>query len=115
MEIRIKKEYQKIAKRFCGVMWKVGCEHLDFLDCHEVQDNRQYYDIEKGITLKWMWKEAKYWLSCYYESGHCRCDDRFLSKDDYKIWVQETGYLKRFIKAIEKFDDLDVVIEEGFE
>jgi hypothetical protein len=47
--------------------------------------------------------EADYWLSCYYESGNVRNDFRFDSADDYKVWLSETGKLKRFIKAYEPF------------
>lgn len=56
--------------------------------------------------------EADYLLSCYYEEGNCRCDDRHLSKEDYKIWVSETGMLKRFINAYEPFIK-DMICEEG--
>ena len=109
----IKKEYQKICKRFDDVMNYICCEFLMISDGKgEVYDDRRHYDVEDGITLKWMHEEADYWLSCYYEEGNVRCDDRHEGKEAYKIWLAETGRLKRLLKAIEKFGDLGVCVEE---
>lgn len=109
----IKKEYMKICKRFDEVMNFIGCEHLMVADGEgEVYDDRRYYDVQNGITLQWMVDEAAYWLSCYYEPGHCRCDDKHDGKEGYKIWLAETGRLKRLLKALKKYGDLNVCIEE---
>ena len=112
----------KIVKRWNDIMWTIGLEHEelptspdDDLFYGEMANNRKYYGIEDGVTYGYLKDELKYWLSCYYESGNCRCDDRFESEDDYKIWVSETGKLKRFIKALEKYDDFDMVIMWGEE
>lgn len=115
----IKKEYLKIAKRFDRIMWDLGIEYLCVVkatdgDCSSIYDDRKYYDIEDGVTIGWMQREAEYWLSCYYEPGHCRCDDKHEGKDGYKVWVSETGKLNRLIKALEKYD-ATAVIEDGFE
>lgn len=86
----IKKEYKKICKRFDGVMWDIGCEYLALSDGKsEIFSDRRYYNVEKGVTLQWMHDEASYWLSCYYEPGHCRCDDKMTEKRDIRF-----GFLK---------------------
>lgn len=99
----------KILKRFNSVMYDICCEHLVLPG--EPGDMRQYYGVEDGVTVGWMLHEAKYWLSCYYEPGHCRHDDKFIDEYEYKIWVSETGKLKRLIKRLEKLDEDDLVIE----
>ena len=82
-------------KRYNNIMYTCGYEHSTI-------GTRYSEDTEKW-NLRDMVAEADYLLSCYYEEGHCRCDDRFLSKEDYKIWVSETGKLQRFIDAYEPF------------
>ena len=100
----------KIVKRWDSVMNSIGCEYLMINDClSELEHHKKYYDIEEGISVDWMWNEASYWLSCYYESGNCRCDDRFYSSDCYKIWLSETGKLKRLVALLEKMEDIIVV------
>lgn len=112
----------KIVKRWNGIVCDIGLEYEslptssdDDLFYGEIASNRKYYGVEDGVSYGYMKREMKYWLSCYYEEGHCRCDDRFLSKEDYKIWVSETGKLKRFIKALEKYDPDEMVIIWGEE
>ena len=93
---------QKIVNRWDSVMNSIGCEYLTIDDrLSELEHHKEYYDVEDGISIGWMLKEAKYWLSCYYESGNVRCDDRFFNEDCYKIWVSETGKLKRLIAKLE--------------
>lgn len=102
----IKEKYKSLVRRFDSVMMDIGCEHLVLGDGKsEVYTRRKYYDVEDGITTDWMWSEATYWLSCYYESGNVRCDDRFIDKDCYKIWVSETGKLKRLIAKLEPLEN----------
>lgn len=106
---------QKIVDRWNRVMNNICCEHLAINTyLSELEREKQYYDIAEGITIEWMLKEAKYWLSCYYETGNCRCDDRFEGKDEYSAWVSETGMLKRLIGALEKMEN-EVVVEWGEE
>ena len=91
-------------------MGSIGCEHITIdIELSELEDKKTYYDVEDGISVDWMLNEAKYWLSCYYESGNVRCDDRFRGEDEYKIWVSETGMLKRLIARLEKMDDSMIV------
>ena len=58
-----------------------------------------------------MLEEAEYWLSCYHESGNVRCDNRFGDSENYKIWVSETGILKRLITRLEKMENSMMVVE----
>lgn len=101
---------QKLVNRWNSVMNSICCEHITInTKLSELDSKRQYYGTENGITVEWMIKEAKYWLSCYYESGHCRCDDRFDSKEAYKEWVSETSKLKRLIATLEKMKNTVIV------
>lgn len=100
---------EKIVKRFNNVMGFICCEHVTIgTRLSELEDHKEYYQVENGVSIGWMLAEAKYWLSCYYESGNVRCDDRFLDEENYKIWVSETGKLKRLITKLESMDDFMV-------
>lgn len=100
---------QKLINRWNDIMNDIGCEHLTIgTRLSELETKKEYYDVENGITIKWMLHEAEYWLSCYYEVGHCRCDDRFEGKEEYKSWVSETGRLKRLISSLKKMDNIVV-------
>ena len=91
-------------------MNSICCEYITIdTELSELEFHKTYYDIEDGISVDWMLNEAEYWLSCYYESGNVRCDDRFYGEDEYKIWVSETGMLKRLIARLKKMDDCMVV------
>lgn len=101
---------QKIVNRWDSVMNSIGCEYLMICDrLSELEHHKEYYGVEDGISVGWMFSEASYWLSCYYESGNVRCDDRFIDEDNYKIWLSETGKLKRLIARLEKMEDSIVV------
>ena len=102
---------QKLVNRWNSVMNDIGCEHLTIgTRLSELEEHKQYYDIENGISVGWMFSEASYWLSCYYEEGNVRCDDRFCGKDSYNMWLSETGRLKRLIAKLEKLED-DMIVE----
>lgn len=90
-----KLDMEKTIKRYNSLMEDIGCEHKTI--------NGRFSEETDGWNIRDMVAEADYWLSCYYESGNIRCDDRFDSKEEYKIWLSETGKLKRFIKAYEPF------------
>lgn len=107
----------KIIKRWNDLMYTLCFEYEelptssdDDLRFSEVASMRKYYGVEDGVTYGYLKGNLKYWLSCYYEHGHCRYEDRLEDKESYKTWVSETGKLKRFIKALEKYDDDEVVI-----
>lgn len=101
---------EKLVKRWNNVMNDIGCEYLTIgeslseLDCH-----RTYYGVEKGISVEWMLKKAKYWLSCYFEDGNVRCDDRKLGEEEYKVWLSESGKLKRLVERLKKESNAMVV------
>ena len=86
---------ERALKRYNDVMYDVGYEHSTI--------GTSFSENTENWNLRDMVAEADYVLSCYYEPGHARCEDRHLSSDDYKMWVSETGKLKRFIKAYEPF------------
>ena len=102
---------QKLVNRWNDLVNDIGLEYLTInTNYSELESQKRYYNVEEGISIAWMLKEAKYTLSCYYESGNCRCDDRFESKHCYKIWVSETGRLKRLIATLEKMEN-ELVVE----
>lgn len=103
---------QKIVNRWNDVMDYICCEHVTIdTKLSELETHKEYYGVENGISIEWMISEAKYWLSCYYESGNVRCDDRFIDEDNYKIWVSETGKLKRLIARLEEMEESCKVAE----
>lgn len=53
-----------------------------------------------GWNLRDMVAECDYLLSTYYEYGYANCD---MMEDDRKVWLSETGMLRRFIKRYEPF------------
>ena len=97
---------QKLVNRWNDVMNSICCEHVAIgTNLSELESHGSYNRIDNSISTDWMIKEAQYWLSCYYESGHIRCDERFEDEQYYKIWVSETGKLKRLIALLEKNKD----------
>lgn len=103
---------QKIVNRWNSVMNDIGCEHVTIgTRLSELESHKGYYDTPHGVSASWMLKEAKYWLSCYYEEGNVRCDDKHYDKDSYKVWLSETGKLKRLICKLEIIDE-DAMIAE---
>lgn len=101
---------EKIVNRWDSVMNSIGCEHVTIKDrLSELECHKSYYGVEEGISVGWMFSEASYWLSCYYEEGNVRHDDKSYSKDSYKIWLSETGKLKRLIARLENMDDCMIV------
>lgn len=107
----IKKKYANIVKRYNKVMNTIGCEHVTLAPGSEVLNRRDYYGITGKVTIGWLKKEVAYWLECYYDEDNCRCNERHDGKEAYKLWVSETGYLKRLLAALEKYSD-DTIIEE---
>ena len=108
----IKREFEKICRRFDDVMSFIECEHLETMrEGSEIYCKRAHYNLTHGITIQWMLDEAEYWLSCYYEEGNVRCDDRTEGPEGYKTWRSETGRLKRLITALKKFKNRNVCVE----
>lgn len=62
---------RKIVNRWNDVMNDIGCEHVTIdTRLSELKTHKDYYELPNGISVDWMLHEAKYWLSCYYESGN---------------------------------------------
>jgi predicted transcriptional regulator len=107
-EITMTINNEKIVKRWNSVMDDICLEYLTIgTQLSELEHQKKYYDVEDGISVSWMFSEASYWLSCYYESGNVRCDDK---EYDYKTWLSETGKLKRLIARLEKMED-EMIVE----
>lgn len=107
----------KVVKRWNNLMYTLCLEHEelptsadDDLRFSEAAKMREHYGIADGVTYGYFKNELEYWLSCYYEPGHCRYEDRLIDKECYKIWVSEVGKIKRFINALDKYDDDELVI-----
>lgn len=84
---------ESAVKRYNRIMDSIGCEHLTIGT--ELSEGTDNWNIRDMVA------EADYLLSCYYENGNVRHDDRLDSEEAYKEWISETGKLKRFIKAYE--------------
>lgn len=96
----------RVISRWNSVMYDLCLEHVTI--------NTRYSEVWQGmvtIPIIELYNEAEYWLSCYYEAGNCRCDDRFLGKEEYKIWLSEVGKLKRLIGYLSLFVDYDLTVE----
>lgn len=101
---------EKIVARWDTIMNDLCLEHLTIKDqLSELSVQKKYYGVENGITVGWMLSEAEYWLSCYYEEGNCRYDDRLLGEYEYASWKSESGKLKRLVAALAKLDDCLIV------
>ena len=99
----------QIVTRWDSVMNCIGCEHLTISgSLSEIASDKKYYCVENGITVDWLKNEAKYWLSCYYEEGNVRCDDK---QEDYSTWLSETGKLKRLISRLETLESDTIIVE----
>ena len=102
---------KRIISRWNSVMNDICCEHVTInTKLSELEAHKDYYEVRNGISVEWMIEEAKYWLSCYFEDGNARCDDRFYDKDCYKMWLSETGKLKRLIAKLESMDEDEMVL-----
>ena len=89
-----RQEFIKAVKRYNQIMIDCGWEHRTI--------GTRYSENTQGWGIKEMVNEAKYLLSCYYEPGNCRYEDRNLDEDMKRAYRSETGKLKRFIAAYEK-------------
>ena len=85
---------ERAIERYNDIMEYICCEHC--------QIGTSFSESTENWNLRDMVAEADYWLGCYYEGGHARCDMKY---DDYSLWVSEKGKLERFIKAYEPFID----------
>lgn len=102
-----------LVRRWNSVMNSICLEHLTIGETlSELENDKHYYDIEDGITIGWMLKEAEYHLSCYYESGHLRCDMKHDKEEGgYNLWLSETKKLQRLISRLKQRENDFVVVE----
>lgn len=82
---------EKAITRYNRIMMNLCWEHKTI--------NTNYSEDTEGWNIRDLVAEADFLLSCYYEEGNVRCDDRLDSKEAYDLWISETGKLKRFINA----------------
>ena len=80
------KQFESAKRKYNQIMMTIGYEHVTI--------GTDWSESTENWNLRDMVAEADYWLSTYYENGHCNYDLRF---EDRKMWVAQTGYLKRFI------------------
>lgn len=103
--IRLSERRMKTAlKRYNDIMYDICCEHSSI--------GTNLAESTESWNLRDMVAECDYMLSCYYESGNVRCDDRFLGPEAYKEWRHETGILRRFIETYKPYIE-DMVCVSG--
>ena len=90
-----KLDMNKAINRYNNILMDCAWEHKTI--------GTRFSEDTENWTLADMVAECEYLLSCYYESGHTRYEDRLDSKEDYATWLSETGKLKRFINAYKQF------------
>ena len=72
---------QTIVKRWNSVMSSIYREHLTIdTDLSELEYQKKNYNIENGISVKWLLNKAEYVLSTYYEEGHLNNDMSMISR-----------------------------------
>lgn len=89
-------------QRYNNIMMSICYEHSTI--------DTEYSENTENWNIRDMVSECAYVLSTYYEVGHANEELRHTA--DRKIWLSETGKLKRFIKAYEPFIK-DVVCTQG--
>lgn len=96
-------DMKKAIARYNDIMTCIGYDHVTI--------GTSLSENTDGWNIRDMVAECDYWLSTYYEGGHCNEEMRH---DEYylKIWRSETGKLKRFINAYKPFID-DIECTEG--
>lgn len=102
---------KKTVNQWNDLMCDLGLEYLMITDTSELVTNKEYYNITENISAEWMIEELNYWLSCYYEEGNCRCDDRLLGKEEYNTWKYETQSIKKLITFLKRLSDDYIVVE----
>lgn len=87
--------FAKAVERYNGIMMDICVEHSTI--------GTDYSEGTENWNIRDMVAECEYWLSTYYECGHCREEMRRDGEDGRRAWYSETGKLRRFIKAYEPF------------
>lgn len=92
----------KAIQRYNQIVCSIGYEHISIGT--EFSENTEHWNIRDMVA------ECDYILSTYYEEGHANEELRHIG--ERKMWVSETGKLKRFIEAYKPFID-DVKCTQG--
>lgn len=92
----------KAIQRYNDIMETVGYEHSTI--------GTKWSENTENWNIRDMVSECSYVLGTYYEEGHSNEELRHIGEK--KMWLSETGKLKRFIKTYEKFID-DIVCVQG--
>lgn len=83
-------------KRYNKLLNELNYEH------HTI--GTRFSEGTEGWNLRDMVAECDYILSCYYEAGHCNNDMRYSEDmEERKMWMSETGKLKRFIEKYKPY------------
>lgn len=82
-------------KKYNEIMCILGYEHCTIGDV--LSEGTENWNLRDMVA------ECDYILSTYYESGHANCDMRYESPECRKMWISETGRLKRFIAHWEPY------------
>lgn len=86
---------EKAVKRYNKVMMDLGYEHVTI--------GTEYSEMyDENTTIAKMVEEAEFWLDTYYEEDHA---NGMMKEDNKKLWVSETGKLKRFINAFKGIEE----------
>lgn len=95
-----------VVKRWNKIMNRIGLEHENISDTSELCCMPDHYLGHgcKRITKSWMISEAEYWLSCYYEKGNSRHDEKYEDEWCRNNWYSETSCIKRLIDFLNKVD-----------
>lgn len=92
---------EKAVKRFNKVMMDLGYEHVTI--------GTEYSEMyDENTTIAKMVEEAEFWLDTYYEEDHAH---GMMKEDNKKLWVSETGKLKRFIAAFKGVEEETPIVE----
>lgn len=83
----------KAIQRYNNIMMAVCYEHSTIGT--DFSENTENWNIRDMVS------ECAYVLSTYYEEGHA--NEELRHTEDRKIWLSETGKLKRFIEAYKPF------------
>lgn len=86
---------EKAVKRFNKVMMDIGYYHVTI----GTEFSEMY---NENTSISEMVKEAEFWLDTYYEEDHANGQ---MKEDDRKLWLSETGKLKRFISAFKGVEE----------
>lgn len=96
---------ETVIKRYNALMNAAGAEHMTIGTDFSTEDT-------KGWGISEMVKEAQYWLSTFYESGHVNEMLRDGDTDEKKEWRSIVGKFQRFIDAYKSYSEVMTAVDE---